>query len=73
MVVGGAGPQTDHIRTVLLEDLRGVHAVAQGLVHGTALAVHGPAVGDALLEGCALAEGTAIFGFITALLILFMK
>ena len=26
-----------------------------------------------LLLGCALAEGTAIFGFITALLILFMK
>ena len=26
-----------------------------------------------LLIGCALAEGTAIFGFITALLILFMK
>ena len=30
-------------------------------------------INSALLLGCALAEGTAIFGFITALLILFMK
>ena len=31
-------------------------------------------INSTLLEsGCALAEGTAIFGFITALLILFMK
>ena len=30
-------------------------------------------INSALLMGCALAEGTAIFGFITALLILFMK
>ena len=29
-------------------------------------------INSALLLGCALAEGTAIFGFITALLILFM-
>ena len=27
---------------------------------------------SALLLGCALAEGTAIFGFITALLVIFM-
>ena len=30
-------------------------------------------INSTLLIGCALAEGTAIFGFITALLILFMK
>ena len=30
-------------------------------------------VNSALLMGCALAEGTAIFGFITALLIIFVK
>ena len=29
-------------------------------------------INSALLLGCALAEGTAIFGFITALLIIFM-
>ena len=30
-------------------------------------------INSALLMGCALAEGTAIFGFITALLIIFVK
>ena len=30
-------------------------------------------INSTLLIGCDLAEGTAIFGFITALLILFMK
>ena len=30
-------------------------------------------INSTLLIGCALAEGTAIFGFITARLILFMK
>ena len=29
-------------------------------------------INSALLMGCALAEGTAIFGFITALIIIFM-
>lgn len=29
-------------------------------------------INSALLLGCAMAEGTAIFGFITALLIIFM-
>ena len=29
-------------------------------------------INSALLLGCALAEGTAIFGFITALLVIFM-
>ena len=57
MVVGGGGPQTQDVRAVLIEDVGGIHAVAQRLVHGLALAVHGPAVGDALLEGRALAEG----------------
>lgn len=31
------------------------------------------AIRSSLLLGCALAEGTAIFGFITALLIIFTK
>ena len=30
-------------------------------------------INSTLLVGCALAEGTAIFGFITALLILFLR
>ena len=30
-------------------------------------------INSALLLGCAMAEGTAIFGFITALIILFTK
>ena len=30
-------------------------------------------INSALLMGCALVEGTAIFGFITALLIIFVK
>ena len=51
MIVRGAGPQAQQVRAVLVEDLGGVHAVAQGLVHGAALTVHGPAVGQALLEG----------------------
>ena len=40
-----------------------------------AIARHPEAAGkinSALLLGCALAEGTAIFGFITALLVIFM-
>ena len=57
MVVGGTGPETDHIRTELLDDIGRVNAVAQGLVHGAALAVHGPAVGQALSVGGTLAQG----------------
>ena len=57
VVVGAGGPQAQQVRAILVDDLCRVHAVAQGLVHGSALAVHGPAVGDALLEGRALAEG----------------
>ena len=57
MVVGRAGP-TDAAGSApyFLKMSAGVHAVAQGLVHGLALAVHGPAVGDALLEGSALSQ-----------------
>ena len=57
MVVGGTGPETDHIRAELLDDIGRVNAVAQGLVHGAALAVHGPAVGQALFVGGTLAQG----------------
>ena len=56
MVVGRTRPQPEQVGTILLKDLRGVYAVAQGLVHSLALAVHGPAVGDALLEGSPLAQ-----------------
>ena len=56
MVVGGAGPQTQQVGAVLLEDLGGIHTVAQRLVHGLALAVHRPAVGDALSERGAAAQ-----------------
>ena len=37
-----------------------------------AIAVFTGKINSALLLGCALAEGTAIFGFITALLIIFV-
>ena len=42
-----------------MQKLRNIAIIAhaQRLVHGLALAVHGPAVGDALLEGRALAQG----------------
>ena len=43
--------------------------------YGEAIARQPEAAGkinSALLLGCALAEGTAIFGFITALLVIFM-
>ena len=57
MVICRSRPQTQDVRAVLVEDVSGVHAVAQRLVHGLALAVHGPAVGDTLLEGRTVAEG----------------
>ena len=53
VVVAGGGPQTEDIRAVLFDNLVGIHAVTQRLVHGAALAVHHPAVGQHLLEGCA--------------------
>ena len=56
MVVGGGGPQADDIRAELLDQVGGVYAVAQGLVHGTALAVYGPAVGQNLTEGSTLVQ-----------------
>ena len=46
-----------------------------GFATGKAIARQPEAAGkinSALLLGCALAEGTAIFGFITALLVIFM-
>ena len=56
MVIGRACPQTADVRAVLLEHVGGIDAVAEGLVHGLALAVDGPAVGDALFERSALAQ-----------------
>ena len=56
MVIGAAGPQAQNVRAVFVYDLVGIHTVAQGFVHGAAFAVHGPAVGQALLKGCALAQ-----------------
>ena len=56
MIVGAARPQTQQICAVLLKNLGRIHAVAQRLVHGLALAVHGPAVGQALLEGSTPAQ-----------------
>ena len=57
VIVRRTGPQAQHICAEFLDDLVGVHAVAQGLVHGAAFAVDGPAVGQALFEGRALAQG----------------
>ena len=56
VIVGARRPQTQNVRTVLVENVGGIDAVAEALVHRAALAVHGPAVGDALLEGSALTE-----------------
>ena len=56
MVVGRACPQADHICAELLDDVGGVNAVAEGLVHCTTLAVDRPAVGQALLVRCAHAQ-----------------
>ena len=54
MVVGGGGPEPEQVRAEVLHDVGGVHAVAEALVHRAALAVHGPAVGQAGLEGRAV-------------------
>ena len=56
VIVGGSSPQTQNVRAVLVEDIRRIDAVAKALVHGLALAVDRPAVGDALLKGRALTE-----------------
>ena len=56
VVVGGGGPQADDVRAVVLDQVRRVNTVAQGFVHGPALAVHRPAVGQHLLEGSAAVQ-----------------
>ena len=56
VVIRSPRPQPDDVRAVLLDQLIGVHAVAQRLVHGPSLAVHGPAVGQDLAEGCTLLQ-----------------
>ena len=58
VIVRAGGPQAQDVRAVLVEHVRRVNAVAKALVHGLALTVDRPAVGDALLKGRALAEGT---------------
>ena len=52
-VVGRSDPQADDIRTVVLDDLAGLHAVAGALVHLLALLVHNPAVAQNGLIRCA--------------------
>ena len=56
MVVGGAGPETNHIGAEFLDEVGRVNAVAERFVHRAALLVHGPAVGQAFAVGGALAE-----------------
>ena len=56
VVVGAARPQTQHVGAELVDDLGRIHAVAEGLVHGLALTVDRPAVGQALAVRSALAE-----------------
>ena len=56
MIVCAAGPQTQQVCAVLFHDVGRINAVTKALVHRAALAVNGPAVGQALLEGCALAH-----------------
>ena len=51
MVVGRAGPEADHVGTKLLDHVGRVDTVAEGLVHGLAFAVDGPAVGQAFFIG----------------------
>ena len=46
--------------------------IGAGIGIGFATGKASEAINSALLLGCALAEGTAIFGFITALLVIFM-
>ena len=56
VVVGAARPQSQHVGAELVDDLGRIHAVAERLVHGLALAVDRPAVGQALAVRGALAE-----------------
>ena len=59
MVIGRSHPQTQNIRAVLVDNVRRVNTVAQGLTHLLALTVYGPAVGDDLLKGRRLPGGYA--------------
>ena len=56
VVVRRGCPQTDNIGTEVLDKVSGVNAVAQTLVHCTALSVNHPAVGQHLTEGSALIQ-----------------
>ena len=56
MIVGRACPEAADVSAVFLEHVGGIDAVAEGFVHGLALAVDGPAVRDALFERSALAQ-----------------
>ncbi len=56
VIVRGPGPQTDDVGAKFLDQVSGIHTIAQGLVHSPALAVHGPAVGQDIAEGRAVSE-----------------
>ena len=56
VIVGGARPQTDHVRAELIDQLLRIHAVAERLVHLAPFAVHRPAVGQAFLIRSTLAQ-----------------
>ena len=56
MIVGGTGPEADHVRAELIDDVRRINAIAQGLVHGLTLAVNSPAMGQTLFIGSAFAQ-----------------
>ena len=56
MIVGRACPEAADVGAVFLEHVGGIDAVAEGFVHGLALAVDGPAVRDAFLKRSALAQ-----------------
>ena len=58
MIVSRARPEAEQIGAELLHDLSGIHAVAERLVHGFALAVDGPAMGQAFLIRCTFAQRT---------------
>ena len=46
LIVRGGGPQTQKLRAVFGDQFIRQDGVAQGLVHGSPLPVHGPAVGQ---------------------------
>ena len=55
VIIRGSHPQPENVCSVLVGDLTGINAVAQGLVHGFALTVYHPAVGaDILVRRTAL-------------------